>query len=85
MQSHYSGLRNNEKDDFFSFCDDASVHSLKMSAQGLPAHILTLFGPRPPVEPLPCGHIVEQRQRVITGFADYLDEFEDDKPEERPM
>lgn len=55
-----------------------------MSAQGLPAHILGLFQPRPPAEPLPISRIVHKRQRQITGLADLVDQFEEEEPPKRP-
>ncbi|CAD7926111.1 unnamed protein product [Amoebophrya sp. A120] len=51
-----------------------------MSAQGLPAHILTLFGPRPPAEPLPPSTTCHRIKRGMTGVADFMGEFEDTEP-----
>ncbi|CAD7962409.1 unnamed protein product [Amoebophrya sp. A25] len=56
-----------------------------MSAQGLPAHILTLFGPRPPAEPIPRVLPVVKSHRHMTGCADFLAEFEDTKPPKREV
>mmetsp|Transcript_72281 Transcript_72281/g.211832 ORF Transcript_72281/g.211832 Transcript_72281/m.211832 type:complete len:344 (+) Transcript_72281:100-1131(+) len=52
-----------------------------MSAQGLPAHILALFTPRPPPQHLPPQ--VDKRQVKTTGCADFVDYFSAEKPPER--
>jgi len=52
-----------------------------MSAQGLPAHILALFTPRPPPQHLPP--LVIKKQIRITGCAEFVDYFETDPPPPR--
>jgi len=52
-----------------------------MSAQGLPAHILALFTPRPPPQHLPA--MVKKRKIEHEGLADYVDFFSDDPNPER--
>lgn len=52
-----------------------------MSAQGLPAHILALFTPRPPPQHLPPQ--VNRPIASICGFAEYVDCFAKEKPPKR--
>jgi U1 small nuclear ribonucleoprotein len=49
-----------------------------MSAQGLPAHILALFTPRPPPQHLPPQ--ARKSGAPITGCAEYVEFFSTDKP-----
>jgi len=49
-----------------------------MSAQGLPAHILALFTPRPPPQHLPPQ--VDKKQVKLTGCAEFIDYFQTDAP-----
>lgn len=49
-----------------------------MSAQGLPAHILALFTPRPPPQHLPPQ--VEKQPVRLTGCAEYTEYVNNDKP-----
>jgi len=44
-----------------------------MSAQGLPAHILALFTPRPPPQHLPPQ--VDKKPIKVTGCAEHVDDF----------
>jgi len=44
-----------------------------MSAQGLPAHILALFTPRPPPQHLPPQ--VDKKRVKLTGCAEFVDHF----------
>ena len=52
-----------------------------MSAQGLPAHILALFTPRPPPQHLPPQ--VERPPVKLTGCAEYVEFFSTEKPPKR--
>jgi len=52
-----------------------------MSAQGLPAHILALFTPRPPPQHLPVP--VAKRVVNISGCADFVEFFGAEKPPKR--
>jgi len=52
-----------------------------MSAQGLPAHILALFTPRPPPQHLPPQ--VDKKKVKLDGCAEYVDNFSTDKPPSR--
>jgi len=52
-----------------------------MSAQGLPAHILALFTPRPPPQHLPPQ--VDKIGVKLTGCADFVDEFSTEKAPDR--
>ena len=57
-----------------------------MSAQGLPPHILSLFGPRPPVEPLPQSRLSfrpSRRGHEQSGCAEYIDLFEESLEHEK--
>jgi len=53
-----------------------------MSAQGLPAHILALFTPRPPPQHLPP--LVERKPLKLTGCAEFVEYFstEENPPRE---
>jgi len=52
-----------------------------MSAQGLPAHILALFTPRPPPQHLPPQ--VQKKKIRHTGLADFVEFFSSDVPPKR--
>eukprot|EP00929_Paragymnodinium_shiwhaense_P073457 TRINITY_DN3742_c0_g3_i3.p2 TRINITY_DN3742_c0_g3~~TRINITY_DN3742_c0_g3_i3.p2 ORF type:complete len:326 (+),score=138.07 TRINITY_DN3742_c0_g3_i3:72-1049(+) len=52
-----------------------------MSAQGLPAHILALFTPRPPPQHLPPQ--VDKKKIKLDGMADFVDNFSVEKPPKR--
>jgi len=52
-----------------------------MSAQGLPAHILALFTPRPPPQHLPPQ--VDRKPVKLTGCAEYVEYFSAEKPPKR--
>lgn len=52
-----------------------------MSAQGLPAHILALFTPRPPPQHLPPQ--VDKKPVKLTGCSEYCDYFSSEKPPKR--
>merc|ERR1712032_495441 len=54
-----------------------------MSAQGLPAHILALFTPRPPPQHLPPQ--VDSRPLKLTGCAEYVDVCTSEKPPKREV
>lgn len=49
-----------------------------MSAQGLPAHILALFTPRPPPQHLPP--LVPRKSPKLTGCAEFVEFFGTDPP-----
>jgi len=49
-----------------------------MSAQGLPAHILALFTPRPPPQHLPPQ--VDKHPVKLTGCADFVEYFSTESP-----
>merc|ERR1711972_233616 len=52
-----------------------------MSAQGLPAHILALFTPRPPPQHLPPQ--VDKKPVKISGCAEWVEYFSAEKPAKR--
>eukprot|EP00933_Yihiella_yeosuensis_P069434 TRINITY_DN7597_c0_g1_i2.p1 TRINITY_DN7597_c0_g1~~TRINITY_DN7597_c0_g1_i2.p1 ORF type:complete len:371 (+),score=118.34 TRINITY_DN7597_c0_g1_i2:57-1115(+) len=52
-----------------------------MSAQGLPAHILALFTPRPPPQHLPPP--VEKKKIKLGGCAEFVEFFSTDPPPEK--
>jgi len=52
-----------------------------MSAQGLPAHILALFTPRPPPQHLPPQ--VDKKPIHLTGCAEHVDNFSTDPAPEK--
>lgn len=52
-----------------------------MSAQGLPAHILALFTPRPPPQHLPPQ--VERKTIKLTGCAEFVEYFNAEKAPKR--
>jgi len=52
-----------------------------MSAQGLPAHILALFTPRPPPQHLPPQ--VEKKTVKLSGCAEFVEYFNAEKPPKR--
>jgi len=52
-----------------------------MSAQGLPAHILALFTPRPPPQHLPPQ--VSRTKASVAGFAEYVECFAKEKAPKR--
>lgn len=52
-----------------------------MSAQGLPAHILALFTPRPPPQHLPPQ--ADKKKIKLTGCAEFVEFFSSEKPPKR--